>query len=56
VLIAIWEIFLQIVGEVLIEFGFGSAGESIRRRTRAHPLLAAVGVALLGDWPDCSQV
>ena len=47
-LTAIWEIFLQIVAEMLIEFGFGSIGESLRQRSRAHPVVAAVGVALLG--------
>ena len=52
VLTALWEIFLQIVGEMLIEFGFGSVGESFRRRSRAHPVVAGVGVVLLGDWPE----
>jgi hypothetical protein len=48
VLTTLWEIFLQIVGEALIELGFGSIGESFRRRSRAHPVVAGVGVALLG--------
>jgi len=47
-LTAIWEIFLQIIAEMLIEFGFGSVGESLRQRSRAHPVVAGVGVALLG--------
>jgi hypothetical protein len=45
---ALWEIFLQIVGEILIEFGFGSIGDAFRRRSRAHPIVAGLGVVLLG--------
>jgi len=48
VLTALWEIFLQMVGEILIELGFRSIGESFRRRSRAHPVVAGIGVALLG--------
>jgi hypothetical protein len=48
VLTALWEIFLQIVAEVLIEFGLGSIGESLRQRSRAHPAVAGMGAALLG--------
>ncbi|MCI0567198.1 MAG: hypothetical protein L0Z52_03285 [Acidobacteria bacterium] len=48
VLTMLWEIFLQIVAEVLIEFGFSSIGESLRQRSRAHPVVAGIGVALLG--------
>jgi len=48
VLPAIWEILLQIVVEVLFELGFESIRESMRRRRRAHPVLALVGAALLG--------
>ena len=45
---AIWEIFLQLVGEILVEFGFASVGESLRKRSRGHPLLASAGAILLG--------
>ena len=48
VLTAIWEVFLQIVAEMLIEFGLGSIDESLRQRRRAHPVVAGVGVALFG--------
>ena len=47
-LTAIWEIFLQILAEMLVEFGFGFIGESLRQRSRAHPVVAGVGIALLG--------
>src|SRR5262245_55584774 len=33
---------------MLIEFGFHAIGESLRQRSRAHPVVAGVGVALLG--------
>jgi hypothetical protein len=33
---------------VALEFGFRSMGESTRSRSQAHPVLAGVGVALLG--------
>ena len=39
---------MQIVTEVFIEFGLGSIGESLRQRSRAHPVVAGVGIALLG--------
>lgn len=39
---------MQVIGEILIEFGLGSVGESSRERSRAHPVLAGVGVLLLG--------
>ena len=45
---ALWEIFLQIAGEILTESGFRSLGEPFRRQTRAHPLMAGAGVMLLG--------
>ncbi len=48
VLTTILEIGLQLVAEILIELGFGSAGDSLRQRRRAHPAIAAVGVVLLG--------
>ena len=47
-LTAIWEIFLQVAAEILIELGFGSVRELLRQRTRAHPAVAGIGVALLG--------
>jgi len=45
---AIWEILLQIVMELLFELGFESIRESMRRRRRAHPVVALVGAALFG--------
>ena len=45
---AIWELFLQAIGEALIEGGFHAAGQSFRQRTRAHPVVAGVGVILMG--------
>ena len=45
---AIWEIFLQLVGELLVEGGFQAAGESFRNRSRAHPVFAAIGLVLMG--------
>lgn len=47
-LTALWEIFLQVVSELLIEFGFTSVGEPFQQRSRAHPVLAAGGVFVLG--------
>jgi hypothetical protein len=47
-LTALWEIVLQVSGELLIELGFEAVGEPFRRRSRAHPVLAGLGVALLG--------
>jgi hypothetical protein len=34
--------------EFLVEFGFASTRESLRRETRAHPLVAGIGVLLMG--------
>ena len=45
---ALWEIFLQLAGELLIEGGFQAAGESVRNRSRAHPVVAAIGLVLMG--------
>jgi hypothetical protein len=42
------ELLLQLVVEILFEFGFDSMGESLRRRRRAHPALALGGAALMG--------
>ena len=44
----IWEIFLQIIGEVLAEVGVHSLGAPFRQRGRAHPVLATIGIILLG--------
>jgi hypothetical protein len=44
----IWELILQIGAEALIELGLESMGESVRRRRRAHPVLALVGAAVMG--------
>ncbi len=48
VLSALWEIVLQLVGELLLELGFSSFGEPFRERKRAHPVLAGAGLLLLG--------
>jgi hypothetical protein len=48
VLPVIWEFLLQIAIELLFELGFESTGESLRRRRRAHPVLAFLGATLLG--------
>ena len=45
---AVWEILLQITGELLLELGFHAAGEAFVRRVRAHRLMAAIGIAVLG--------
>jgi hypothetical protein len=45
---ALWEISLQIFGEVLMELGLSAIGEPFRRRSRAHPVVAGGGVALFG--------
>jgi hypothetical protein len=48
VLTAAWEVLSQIVVELLVELGFESMGESVRRRHRAHPVVALVGAAVMG--------
>jgi len=45
---ALWEAFLQIAGQVLIEVGLGTIGHSFQQRSRAHPVIAGIGVVLLG--------
>jgi len=45
---AIWEFLLQIAVELLFELGLESAGESLRRRRRADPVIALLGATLLG--------
>lgn len=45
---ALWEIVLQIVSELVLESGYYATKESFRRRTRAHPGVAAIGVFLMG--------
>jgi hypothetical protein len=44
----IWEVFLQIALEILAELGFASIRDSLRRRRRAHPVVALVGAVLFG--------
>ena len=44
----LWEVFLQLVSELLFEFGVASLGEPFRIRTRAHPLVAGTGTLLIG--------
>jgi hypothetical protein len=39
---------LQLTGELLLELGFHAAGEAFVRRVRAHRLMAAIGIAVLG--------
>jgi hypothetical protein len=41
-------LLLQISGELLLELGLHSAGESFRRRSRSHPVWAGVGIAGMG--------
>jgi hypothetical protein len=48
VLSFVWEILLQIVGELFVELGLRSVRDSFRQRGRAHPALAALGVIVLG--------
>ena len=48
VLTTIWEILLQVTGESLVELGLHSIGEPFQRRSRAHPVLSAIGIVLLG--------
>ena len=42
------ELLLQIVVEGLVELGLHGVGERLRPRKPLHPLLAAVGYAVLG--------
>jgi hypothetical protein len=48
VLSALWEIVLQLAGELLLELGFSAVGEPFRERKRSHPVLAGAGVFLIG--------
>jgi hypothetical protein len=45
---ALWEIVLQLGGELLLEVAFRSIGEPWRSRTEAHPLLAGLGTLICG--------
>ena len=45
---ALWEICLPVGGEILIDLGITSTSESFQQRSRAHPVLAGIGVLLLG--------
>jgi hypothetical protein len=47
-LTAVVEGLLSVTGELLLELGFQSAGEAFTRRSRAHPVLAFGGIAMLG--------
>ena len=42
------ELLLQIIVEALVEFGLHGARESFRRAKPLHPLLAAIGYAMVG--------
>jgi len=42
------ELLLQVLGQVVLELGFGSLAHSFRRGRAANPVLAGVGIALLG--------
>jgi hypothetical protein len=44
----LWEGLLQLVGEVLVELGWRTAGEPFRQRGRAHPVVAGLGLLLMG--------
>jgi hypothetical protein len=48
VLSVLWEGFLQLVGEALIVLGWRTAGEPFRERGRAHPVVAGMGLLLMG--------
>jgi hypothetical protein len=48
ILTALWEVLLQVVGQVMLELGLGAAGHSFTDRTRAHPAVATAGVILMG--------
>jgi hypothetical protein len=48
VLSFVWEILLQLVGEFFVELGFHSVGDAFRQRSRTHPVLAALGIVILG--------
>ena len=39
---------MQLTLELLLELGFHSAGESFGRRSRSHPVVAGIGIAVLG--------
>lgn len=43
-----WEACLPIASELLFELGLESMGESLRRRSRVHPVMAGIGIALWG--------
>jgi hypothetical protein len=48
VLSFVWELLLQVAGELLIEAGFHAAGDAFRRRGRAHPIVAGLGIVIMG--------
>jgi hypothetical protein len=48
VLSVLWEGLLQLVGEALVELGWRTAGEPFRQRGRAHPVVAGIGLLLMG--------
>ena len=39
---------LSLSGELLLELGFHSAGESFTRRSRTHPVMAGFGISAMG--------
>jgi len=42
------QILLQLFAELLFEFGFQSLAHTVRRGRTAHPLLAAIGLFIIG--------
>ena len=44
----LFEVFLYIFGEILVELGFRSLGETMTSREERNPVLAGIGYALLG--------
>jgi hypothetical protein len=39
---------LSLSGELLLELGFHSAGESFTRRSRSHPVVTGFGISVMG--------
>ena len=42
------EILIQFVGELFAEFGIRSVGDALRHRDAVHPVLAGLGIVILG--------
>ena len=44
----LWEVLLQLGGEAVIEGAWRLLGEPFRQRGRAHPVVAGIGLVLIG--------